>query len=285
MPPVRSATAWPRSSGWHRSSVPWMTSTGHSMLVRIASTSSLDCAATAAVVVQQDRLGAGLHGPADGVLDLLGRVRLAEQLVEEEAHVAVPVLEPVVPVLLVPALVHVENGIEVTGAGRVRGRDEGCPRRDADHTEHALGMRRRGDQGPPAAGAQTDEDGLVDAELVHHRDRVVDEHVVGVGGDVGRSVGQAVATAVDRHHPEVLSEVRHLRLPGARVHHRVDGGEDDGQPPLAEGLVADLDTVTVDQAGDVGIPRAHGTHLSSGSRAGLLPARVRVLAAIALRSQ
>ena len=52
--------------------------------------------------------GARLEPPADAVLDLLRRVRLPEHLREEELDEAAVVAQPVVPVVLRPALVRVE---------------------------------------------------------------------------------------------------------------------------------------------------------------------------------
>ena len=61
---------------------------------------------------QDQRLGRRLQSPADAVLDLLGGVRLAERLREEELEEALVVAPPVVPVVLGPALVGVELVVE-----------------------------------------------------------------------------------------------------------------------------------------------------------------------------
>ena len=94
-PPVSSATRRPRSSGWHRSSLPWMTSIGHST----RATQLLGLVAGRRVVrpspLGDHRLRLGVQRPDTDVLVLLGRVRLGQQLVEEEldpAAIAVAVL-------------------------------------------------------------------------------------------------------------------------------------------------------------------------------------------------
>ena len=63
-----------------------------------------------AVGVAIERLGRRLEAPADAVLDRLGRVRLGEHLRDEELEEVAVVAEPVVAVVLRPALVGVELG-------------------------------------------------------------------------------------------------------------------------------------------------------------------------------
>src|SRR5215208_5226869 len=78
------------------------------------------------------RLGAGLEAPADAVLDRLRRMRLREHLREEELEEAAVVLQPVVAVVLRPALVAFELLVPGVGptyrslAERNRGADEDC---------------------------------------------------------------------------------------------------------------------------------------------------------------
>ena len=211
------------------------------------------------LLVHDQRLRSDVHRPANCVLGLLRRVRLAEQLAEEELREAAPVPQPVVPVLLVPALVDVELGLEAgcVRAMRDRRREVRRPGRDRDDAEHAFGIHRRGEQGPPAARAQPDQHGALDADRVHDRDRVFDELGVRVRGDVGGPVGAPVAPRVDGDDPGSPREVGHLRLPRPGVHDRVDRDEYDGRIPLPEHLVADLDTVAFDEALDVRISRTH----------------------------
>ena len=61
---------------------------------------------------RRDRLGVGLQAPADAVLDRLCRVRLGKALREEVLQVALPVPQPVMAILLCPALVRVEDLVE-----------------------------------------------------------------------------------------------------------------------------------------------------------------------------
>ena len=210
-------------------------------------------------VVQQHRLRADLHRPADAVFMLLGGMRLVEQLAEEELGVAPPVAQPVVPVALSPALLGVEHLVEaVLRAGRQRRGEERRPGGHGHHAEHPVGVLARGQQCTPAAGAQPDQDRTVDAGRVHDRDRV--GHPLGVGVGLGRlrPVGPAVAARVDGDHLEEAGQVRHLRFPAPGVHDPVDRGEYHRGFARPEHLVADLDAVTLDEALRVGIPRPHG---------------------------
>src|SRR4029453_1420159 len=61
-----------------------------------------------AAKANEQGLGIRLEPPADAVLDLLRRVRLREHLRDEELDIAAPVTQPVMTVLLRPALVRVE---------------------------------------------------------------------------------------------------------------------------------------------------------------------------------
>ena len=54
---------------------------------------------------RDQRLRVGVEPPRDAVLDLLGRVRFGEDLGDEELQEVLVVLEPVVPVELLPAVV------------------------------------------------------------------------------------------------------------------------------------------------------------------------------------
>ncbi len=209
-------------------------------------------------VVQQHRLRADLHRPANAVFMLLGGMRLVEQLSEEELGVAPPVAQPVVPVALSPALLGVEHLVEgVLSAGRQGRGEERRPGGHGHHAEHPVGVLARGQQCTPGAGAQPHQDRTVDAGRVHDRDRV--GHPLGVRVGLGRlrPVGPAVAARVDGDHLEEPGQVRHLRFPAPGVHDPVDGGEYHRGFARPEHLVADLDAVTFDEALRVGIPRPH----------------------------
>src|SRR3954451_14253352 len=86
---------------------------------------------------RDERLGGGLQAPADRVLALLGRMRLAEHLGEEELEKVLVVLEPVVAVPLLPPLVGVVPALEHRlGIGARRGRGERKRRGDGHHSRH-----------------------------------------------------------------------------------------------------------------------------------------------------
>src|SRR5262245_8701960 len=91
-----------------------------------------------AAKADQQGLGVRLEAPADAVLDLLRRVRLREHLRDEELDVPRPVAQPVVAVLLCPALVRVELLIEWKRGNLSLPRRE--RRRDEDDAADPLGM-------------------------------------------------------------------------------------------------------------------------------------------------
>jgi hypothetical protein len=96
-------------------------------------------------LAEDERVGIGLHAPADRVLDLLGRVRLVEALPEEVLEEARIVAPPVVAVVLRPTFVGRQLLLER--------REDRCPFRvhrpdrdswcDEDHSRDALGVLRR----------------------------------------------------------------------------------------------------------------------------------------------
>ena len=95
-----------------------------------------------------ERRRIGLEGPADAVLDLLGRVRLAEHLAEEEPEEVLVLRRaatPVVVVVLGPALVGLERLVEGRGdrALRVAGRERNRGPDDRPRRRRAPGARRR----------------------------------------------------------------------------------------------------------------------------------------------
>ena len=75
-------------------------------------------------------LGIRLEPPADAVLDLLRRMRLREHLRNEELDVTTPVAQPVMAILLCPALVRVElllNGNSATCGACPPSSTASCP--------------------------------------------------------------------------------------------------------------------------------------------------------------
>ena len=86
-PPVSRATASPRANGMMRSSSPWTTSTGQRTDRQSASTAR-DRRARARALGGDHGLRRRVQAPGDAVLDLLGRVRLREDLRPEELEEA-----------------------------------------------------------------------------------------------------------------------------------------------------------------------------------------------------
>ena len=111
------------------------------------------------------RRSVGLAGPADPLLDLLGRMRLVEDVADEELREVRVILQPVVTIELVPALVAVALGREMRGVQpRIMRRSDGRDRAGENRRLHALGMVRRDDAGEQAAEREPDEDRLLDIE-------------------------------------------------------------------------------------------------------------------------
>jgi hypothetical protein len=166
------------------------------------------------LVVQNHRFRTGAHRPVDAVLELLGRVRFAEQLPEEELGIAPPVAEPVVPVDLLPPLVGLPMDLEVLVLAILdRRRDERPPRCDRDDPEDPVGMFCRSEKRAPPGGAEADQDCLVDPDGVHDSDGVCVELGVAVGLEGARPVRAPVSTGIDRHDCVLPRKIRHLRLP------------------------------------------------------------------------
>jgi hypothetical protein len=162
-----------------------------------------------------------LPRPGDRVLTLLAGMRFVDHGVEEEPGERRVVALPEVAVVLGPALVGVQHGVEVERravrrrVGEVRaGRGD---RRDAADPFRVAGG---GHQRPPRARAQPGQHGLVHAHRVQHREQLRHLRVVAVRPGVDRAVRPAVAGRVVRHHPDVPGQVGHLRLPVLRVHDR-----------------------------------------------------------------
>jgi hypothetical protein len=208
-----------------------------------------------ALVGQRQRLARRLEPPADTVLDLLGRVRLGEHLREEELEEVAVVLEPVVLVVLRPALVGLERLVERRlNARAVHAERRG--RRDEHRAVDPVGVLG-GEQGAPQdAGRQPDEHRAVGARGVHDRHCVGGELALGVGLDLRRAVRAPVAAPVERDHASVPGEIGDLRLPVARVDDRPRGQQQHGAVAGAVDLVEDADAVALDVAVLVRVARA-----------------------------
>ena len=269
--PVHSTMLRLRPCGWQRSAVPCTTSTGAEMPRSSRSASSALSGNRAAAVLGQDDRARGLAGEADDVLELLGRVRLGQHLVEEELGVVGPVLGQVVAVVAHPPGVVVELLVEVPRRRQPDGegcRPVPCPRPDRHHPEDALGVQCGGEQGLPRADADADEHGALDGEVVHHGQGVGDQRQVAVRLGVELASRAAVAGRVDGDHPEVLGEVGHLPLPRPAVDARVDRHEQHGRVGrVVERLPGQAYAGHVDVPGGVRLPCSHGVLPCSRSRA------------------
>ena len=113
-PPVSSARAIPRPGPVIASSAPWIDE--HRAADAATQVARRVLIEHLPELCRDERLSRRLEPPADAVLDRLRRVRLREHLREEELEEACVVAEPVVAVVLRPALVGVEllvPGIEL----------------------------------------------------------------------------------------------------------------------------------------------------------------------------
>ena len=166
----------------------------------------------AAEIGERQRLRRRLQAPPDAVLDLLGRVRLGEHLPEEELEEVAVVLEPVVAIVLGPALVGRQRLVERRRDARsVLGERGGG--RDEHRGRDPLGMLGGEQHAPQRARRQPDHHGTLDARRVHDRQRVSGELALGVGVDGLRPIRASVATSVEGEHARVAGEIRDLALP------------------------------------------------------------------------
>ena len=195
-----------------------------------------------------ERLAVGVQRPADRVLDLLRRVRLAEALGHEELEVVAVVARPVVPVGLRPAVVGLQIGVErEADAGGHRRRERKCGRHE-DRAAEAVAVVGAEQQSRGRGAAVHDHRAVVDAGGVEHRNRVALEHARAVGVRGLRPIRAAVAARVERHDAEVARQVRDLRLPEARVDDRPRREQQDRLVALAEDVVRDADAIDVGEA-------------------------------------
>ena len=177
---------------------------------------------------RDQRLGVGLETPTNGVLALLGRVRLREALREEELEEVLVVLDPVVTVPLPPVGVVLARLVELAHRLQPRGRRWQRERRgDEHHPVDPPRVFRREQQRPFRAPRQRYEDRALGRGCVHHRDRVRGELLLTVGVGLGRPIGAAVPTSVEGEHAAVPREVGDLHLPVARMDDRPGRHEQD----------------------------------------------------------
>ncbi len=253
-PPVSSASVAPDSGERTASSRPWITSTGQrTRAASFRAVSSSNVPPCVAISVS----GVVCRPHADAVLDLLGRVRLGEDLREEEGQEAGVVAQPVVAVVLGPPLVGVQLGVEGgrrpspwrLGRERHRGPDE-------DRALDPVGMVGRQNQSALAAHRVTDHEGAFGLRGVEDRDCVGRVLGLGVRLRLLGPVRQPVPAPVEGDHAEVPCEVGHLHLPRVRMDDRPGREQQHRLRAAAEDLVVDADAVALDVPLAVWVPRA-----------------------------
>ena len=185
----------------------------------------------------------------DEVLDLLRRVRLREDLTDEEVDEAVVVAQPVVLVVLRPALVGGELLVPgVRGARGIRRDDERDCAADEHRPENALRMPRREVQRVECAERDAHDDRGVDTSRVENGGSVIGELDRVVRLRTERPVGEAVPTAVEGHDPVVAGQVRDLALPHPGVDDPPRREQEHGRLAGAEAFPGDPDAVALDNA-------------------------------------
>jgi len=168
-----------------------------------------------------------------------------------------------VPVLLGPALPSVEYLVEVMDGTMGRPRQQlRRPGGDRHHAEDTIGVQGGGEQGIPAATADSHDHGAVDVTGAHHRDGVGRELGLGVRRGRRRPVRTAVAPRVDGDDLEPAGEIGHLGLPDPAVNDRPKGREHYRGLVLAEHLETDLDAIAVYETFGVWIPGPHSASQS-----------------------
>ncbi len=205
-----------------------------------------------------------LLAPLDAVLDLLGRVRLVEHLGEEELGEVAVVLQPVVAVVLGPAVGRVDFGIEgVDRALHVPGRER-RRRSDGDEPVDALGVVGGELDTPRRTARQRDEDRPVGAGRVEHGTDVVGELEVGVRLTPDGRRRHPGAATVERDDPVATRQRGDLGLPEPGRDDRPRRQQGDRRLTRAEHLPVQAHAVALDVAADVGLPCSHAPLLSAG---------------------
>ena len=240
------------------SSEPWITSTGHRTRRQRARVASL--VEPVAERRRDQRLRRRLEAPAHAVLDRLGRVRLVEHLREEELEEAAVVAQPVVAVVLRPALVGVELLVPAGGSTRPR---PGSPSGTAGQMKTARSTRSRmlgrEQQRPLRAERERDDHARAGRGRVHARQARRRRSRARRSRSPGRSERRCrVRRTSDA---AVAREVGDLHLPVARVDDRPRRQQQDGRLAVAVDLVVDPHAVALDEAGLV---RVAGARLLAG---------------------
>ena len=209
---------------------------------------------------QHERLGCRLEPPADRVVERLGRVRLGEHLAEEELEEVAVVRQPVVAVVLLPALVGLARRIPVERVARRDDPAERHGRADEDGGLDAVRVVGREQQRSLRAEREGDEHRLLGLGGVHDRQCV--EREVGLGVARLGPVRSPVPAPVHHQHPAVPRQVRDLHLPVARVDDRPRRHQEDRRLARAVHLPVQAHAFALDVAGLVGV---HRPRLLSGN--------------------
>ncbi len=177
-----------------------------------------------ALVAGDHLLGFGIERPADGVLELLGRVRFGQLLVEEELDPAAIAAgsPPEFAVAHRPANRRVERdgpSLGRSGPMLVAGSDRD-PRLDRDHPSDTVGIVGGELQCPSDCVAMSDDHGPLRLGRIQHRRQVGDDLRGGVTLTRMRTIGSTRPHPVRRDHSEATGQRRHERLPGPGVHDR-----------------------------------------------------------------
>jgi hypothetical protein len=168
------------------------------------------------VVRGDQRLGVRLEAPPDTVLDRFGRMRLREDLAHEEVDPVCVIDEPVVPVVLRPALVDLVALFEVVdGACRNGLASTGIRGADKDSTRDSVRVLGREDESALGAHGEAGDHRPLGLGGIQHLDRVRRVFPLVVRLGLQRSVGLPVAAAVEGDHAGVSGEIRNLHLPVA----------------------------------------------------------------------
>ena len=194
---------------------------------------------------------------ADAVLDLLGRVRLAEDVFDEMLGEVGIVRQPVGAIVLVPALECLPLRQEVLGRHVAVVRPDDSRHARQDRSLGALGMIGGEAAGEQAAERQADQDGLAGVGRVHDGERVGHAVVQRIGRRVVRPVALAVAQRVVGDAAEAFAEIRDLRLVDARMHDAPGRQEHHGLRALTVDLVMDAVAVAL---GEPFVLRQLGAH-------------------------
>ena len=189
----------------------------------------------------------GFASPFDAVLNLLGRVWIAEDVANEKFCKVGIVGQPVLAVVLVPTVKlllfghkmrrrHV--GVARPDSRRGSGQDNGC---------NALRMMRRDHARNHAAKGKPYNNRVFRVGRIHHRKQIGDVVVQAIRRHFSRPVGLPVAAAIVSDAAKPLAKVRQLRLVYTRMNDAPRWHEDHGLRAVAVHLIVQLHAITIDK--------------------------------------